>query len=160
MLISTLWRYSLKFSFKVFILILYLYYLTQFMYWKKRAWDIFKIKYPVFIALSLHKFFGTLSVFHLDNFLFLLIFWVSPAACGISQARGSKWSCSCSPIPQPQKYGIPATSATYTIAHGNAESFNSLSEARDQALVFMDTSWALYRSAIIGTPCHNRNSLS
>ena len=44
--------------------------------------------------------------------------------------------------PQPQQCRMRATSSTYTKAHGNAWSFNPLSEARDQTHVLMDTSWA------------------
>ena len=35
------------------------------------------------------------------------------------------------PMPEPQQCQIRAKSATYTTAHGNAGSFNPLSEARD-----------------------------
>ena len=35
---------------------------------------------------------------------------------------GVNWSCNCRPIPQPQKRQIQATTASYTTAHGNAES--------------------------------------
>ena len=41
-------------------------------------------------------------------------------------------------------------SSTYTIAHGNTTS--SLSEARDQTGVLMDTSWVRYPWAMMGTP--------
>ena len=35
---------------------------------------------------------------------------------------GLNQSCSCCPMPQPQKYGIPVASVTYTTAQGNAGS--------------------------------------
>ena len=45
-----------------------------------------------------------------------------PVAYGSSQARGSNWSCSCWPTPQPRPRGIRAESATYTITQGNTRS--------------------------------------
>ena len=44
------------------------------------------------------------------------------AAYGSSQARGSNWSCSCRPIPQPQQRRIQAMCVTCTTAHSNAGS--------------------------------------
>ena len=48
------------------------------------------------------------------------ISWATPVAYGGSQARGLIGSRR--PAPQPQQHGIRATSATYTMAHGNAGS--------------------------------------
>ena len=45
-------------------------------------------------------------------------------------------------------------SATYTTAHGNTESFNPLSKARDQTCILMDTSGILKRLS------HKGNSYS
>ena len=47
------------------------------------------------------------------------------------------------PTPQPHQHQIRATFAAYTTAHGNARSFNPLSEARDLTRIFMDTRWSL-----------------
>ena len=49
-----------------------------------------------------------------------------------SSGQGSNRSCSHQPTPQPQQRRIPPTSATYTIAHGNAR-------ARDRT----ESSWIL-----------------
>ena len=62
-------------------------------------------------------------------FFSFLLFRVASAACGSSQAR-DHW--------------IRAVSMTYTIAHGNAGSFNPLSEARDRTHILTDTSWVCY----------------
>ena len=55
-------------------------------------------------------------------FFFLLLFRAAPEAYGSSQARGLNWNFSCLPTPEPQQCGTQATSATYTIAHGNTGS--------------------------------------
>ena len=54
-------------------------------------------------------------------FLFCL-FRAAPTAYGGSQARGRISAIAPQPVPQPQQCRIRATSATYTIAHGNARS--------------------------------------
>ena len=74
---------------------------------------------------------------------------------------GSNQSHNCQPTPQSQQGGIWAVSASHTIAHGNAGSIlNPLNEARDQTLVFMDTSRVHYRWAMTGTlKLHNVNYL-
>ena len=64
-------------------------------------------------------------------------------AYGSSWARGSNQSCSCQLTPQPQQWQIQAMSSTYTAAHGNAGSFNPLSDARDQTCILMDISQVL-----------------
>ena len=43
-------------------------------------------------------------------------------------------------------------SATYTTAHSNARSLTSLSKARDQTHILMDTSWVCYCWATTGAP--------
>ena len=58
--------------------------------------------------------------FHLKKKSFFCLFRATPVAYGGSQARGSNWSYSCWPTPQPQQRHIWATSVTYTIAHSNA----------------------------------------
>ena len=55
------------------------------------------------------------------------------------------------PMPQPQQHQIRAMSVSYTIAHGNARSFNSLSKARDRTHNLMDTSWVRYHWVMMGT---------
>ena len=55
-------------------------------------------------------------------FFSLLLFRAIPVAFGGFHARMLNWSCSCWPIPQPQRHGIWAVSVTYTTAHGNAGS--------------------------------------
>ena len=81
------------------------------------------------------------------SFSFLLfsfcLFRATPAARGSSQARGSNWSCSRQPIPQPQQCKIQAMSAAYITAHSSAGSFNPLSGGGDQICILMDTSWVL-----------------
>ena len=54
---------------------------------------------------------------------------------------GSNQSCSCWPTPQPQQCGIQATSATYTIAHGNARSLTHWARPGIES----ETSWFLVR---------------
>ena len=59
----------------------------------------------------------------LATFIIIVIFFRSrPVAYGSSQATGSNRSGSCQPMPQPQQCQNRATSATYTIAHGNSGS--------------------------------------
>ena len=49
--------------------------------------------------------------------------------------------------------GIQASSATYTTAHGNTRSLtHSLSEARDQTRILMDTSLIRFCCTMMGTP--------
>ena len=55
-------------------------------------------------------------------------------------------------MPQPQQCQIRAASATYTIVHGNARSFNPLSEAKDWTCILMDTNW------VLNLLCRNCNS--
>ena len=50
------------------------------------------------------------------------LFRAAPMSYGGSQVRGSNWSYSCQPTPQPQQRQIQAESVTYTIAHSNAGS--------------------------------------
>ena len=44
--------------------------------------------------------------------------------------KGSSWSCSCHPTPQPQRCQIPATSATCIIAHSKARSLTHWARPR------------------------------
>ena len=46
----------------------------------------------------------------------------TPMAYGGSQARGQIGTVAAKPTPEPQQCGIRSSSATYTIAHGNARS--------------------------------------
>ena len=63
------------------------------------------------------------SILHVHtSILALFVFRAAPEACGGSQARGSNWSCSCRPMPQPPQCQIRAVSANYTTSHGNAKS--------------------------------------
>ena len=79
---------------------------------------------------------------HFSFSCFFLLFSATPAAYGSSQARfpGGIRASAASLHHSPQPCGIQATSATYTTAHGNTRSFNSLSEARGWACILMDTS--------------------
>ena len=63
-------------------------------------------------------------------FILLFSFMVVSAAYGSSQL-GNESEQQLRPIPQSRQYGIQATSATYTVACGNAGSLTQLSEARD-----------------------------
>ena len=71
-------------------------------------------------------------------------FFTKGRTCDIWKFLGeeSNQRCSCQPTPQPQQrqIQIPGLSVTYITAHGNARSFNPLSEARDQTCILMDTS--------------------
>ena len=46
----------------------------------------------------------------------------------------------------------PATSATYTTAHGNTGSLDALSKARDLTHILMDTSQVHFHCTTTGTP--------
>ena len=72
------------------------------------------------------------------QFLFCL-FRAAPAAYGGSQPRGSNWSYSLWPTPQPQQCRIQATSVTYTTAHGNTGSLTH----RARPEIEPATSWFL-----------------
>ena len=63
--------------------------------------------------------------------------------CSIWKFPGQRLnrSCSCQPVPQPQKCGIQATSATYATAHGDA---GSLTHLVGPGIEPMDTSWVCY----------------
>ena len=84
-------------------------------------------------------------------FLFFLLFRTTPMAYGSSQARGWIRAPAASLRPQTQQHGIRAVSATDSIAHSNAGSFNPQSEATEQTHVLMDTSWVCYHWAKMGT---------
>ena len=71
---------------------------------------------PDLIGHIICRFFGFFFV------CLFLLFRAASVAYGDSQTRGSNWSYSCWPTPQPQQHEIRATSATYTTAHGNAGS--------------------------------------
>ena len=65
-----------------------------------------------------------LTMTHAASFFFFfsfLLFRVTPAACGSSQA-GLNWSYSFLSMPQPEQCRIQAESATYTTVHSNAGS--------------------------------------
>ena len=59
---------------------------------------------------------------YLFIYLSICLFRVTPAAYGSPQDRGRVGAVATGPTPQPQQCQIRATSATYTIAHGNARS--------------------------------------
>ena len=87
---------------------------------------LFTIPYPLLLYLYHHKWCVTYfkpTISYSWKVPFFFFFRAVSAAYGGSQARGWIW----------------AVSATYTTAHGNAGSFNPLSEARDQTRVLMDT---------------------
>ena len=73
-------------------------------------------------------------------------FFFQGHACGVwtSPGQGLNQSSSFRPTPQPQQLGIQASSATYTTAHVNAESFNPLSKARDRTCMLIDTNWVFF----------------
>ena len=76
----------------------------------------------------------------------------APTAHGGSQARGSNWSRSHQPTPEPQQRGIRAASASHTTAHGNAGSLTHWARPGIKPA----TSWCLIRFvncwATVGTP--------
>ena len=55
-------------------------------------------------------------------FFFFFFFRAELSALWRFPGQGSNWSCSHQPMPQPQQFGIWATSATYTTAPSNAGS--------------------------------------
>ena len=77
--------------------------------------------------------------------VFCLFFGEGGCTCSIWKfpGEGSNWSYNCWPRPQLQQCGIPALSATYTTAHGNAGP-NPLNKARAQTHILMDTSWVRF----------------
>ena len=56
---------------------------------------------------------------YMSIYIYICFYRAAPAAYGSSWARGSNWSRSCWPVPQPQQRQIWAASAIYTTAHGN-----------------------------------------
>ena len=80
-------------------------------------------------------------IFFLSFFSFF-VFRAAPEASGSSQARGrvGAAAASHSHSHSHSKCQIPAISATYTIAHGNVGSFNTLSKARDRTRILTNTS--------------------
>ena len=52
-------------------------------------------------------------------YLFIYLVFLGPNMQHMEIPRGSNWSYSCLPTPQPQQHQIRAASATYTTAHGN-----------------------------------------
>ena len=58
-----------------------------------------------------------------------------------SQIRGSNWSCTCWPTPQPQQYRIWVMPVTYIMAHSNARSFTHWARPEIESL----SSWILVR---------------
>ena len=75
-----------------------------------------------------------------DYYYYYFIFRATPMTYRISLPRGRIGAVTASLTPQPEQCGIWAISVTYTTAHGNAKSFNPLSEARDWTCVLMDNS--------------------
>ena len=74
-------------------------------------------------------------------FFFFIVFFLfrsAPKAYGGSQAKGSNWSCSLWPTPQPQQLGIQASSATYITVHSQGWIPNPLRKAKDGTHVLMD----------------------
>ena len=66
-----------------------------------------------------------LSVYNgtnVTNFFFFFCLFAISEAYGGSQARGLIGAVAAGPMPEPQKLGIRAVSATYGTAHGNARS--------------------------------------
>ena len=82
----------------------------------------------------------------------LFFFRVAPKAYGGFQARGWIRATAGGLHPQPHQHQTRASSAIYTTAHGNAGSFNRLSEARDWTCVLMDIScycWATMGTGVL-----------
>ena len=65
--------------------------------------------------------------------------------------EGSNWSCSCWPIPQPQRCGMSHVCDLY---HSSWQwrIVTPLSETRDRNCILMDACWVCYCSATRGTP--------
>ena len=71
------------------------------------------------------------------GFIFIFCFFIGPHPWHMEvPGQGPNWSCSCCPLPQPQKLRI----------------LNPLSEARDQSHILMDPSHVRYCWAPMGTP--------
>ena len=71
-------------------------------------------------------------------------FRAAPSACESSQARGRIGAAAASLCHSQNNMGIQAMSVTYTTAHGNAGSLNTLSEAQGLNLHLHDTSRVCY----------------
>ena len=67
------------------------------------------------------------------------IYWADPWEAPVTDFRASAASLCHSHSHTGSKFA----SLTYTAPHGNAQILNSLSEARDQTHVLMDTSWGV-----------------
>ena len=97
------------------------------------------------------------SIFFLQNlsfFFFCLFVFLGPHLqhMEVPRLRGSNWSCSCWPMPEPQQRGIRAASATYTPAHSNTGSLThwarpGIESATSRFLVGFVDHWAM-----TGTP--------
>ena len=89
----------------------------------------------------------------LSNYFCLFFgFRAAPLAYGSSWARGSNWSCSCWPMPQPQQHSFWATSATCATACGNAGSLTPWARPGIEPA----SSQPLYQ--VLNLLSHNRNS--
>ena len=103
------------------------------------------------LFLSILLFLLVLKMRLFFKIVFLFVWKPHPQHMEVPPGYGSHQSCSCRPTPQPLQLWIWATSVTYTTAQGSARSFNPVSEARDQTHILMDTSWARYCWAAMGT---------
>ena len=88
----------------------------------------------------------------LRTFFFFGLSRAAPAAYGSSQARG--WIRATAASLQPQLMPMQDPNYICDLRHSSCQRRipNSLSEARDQTRVLMDTSWVHYRWATMGTP--------
>ena len=86
------------------------------------------------------------------GFVVIVVFRVTPAAYGSSQAKESSQRCSCQSAPQPQQTWDPSHICSLHHSSRQCQILNPLSEARDQTHILMDT------SRVRNVRSHNSNS--
>ena len=134
-------------------LIFHMWYILNYykIYSRNIYWDPILSK-AVWWEFSLNQIIQLTRTLH-SSFFFFFFLRAIAMAYGSFQAR-SQIRPVAAATPWQQQLGIPAASATYSTAHGNAGSLAHLSKARDQTCIFMDTSWIHFCWAMIRTPFH------
>jgi len=123
-------------------------------FWYQMSWECYRGSNICFYITKSEKIKLASSVLKKKKVCFCFVFCFLgsyPWHMEVSR-RGSKWSCSCQPTPQPQQHRIWAMSATHTTAHGNYQILNPLREARDWTRILTDTSQICYCWATVGLP--------
>ena len=85
-------------------------------------------------------------------FFYFFLFRAAPAAHESSWARGSNWSYTWKPTPEPQQRQIWAASVTFTAAHGNSRSLTRWARPRVKPASSWILAGFLTHWATAGTP--------